>query len=414
MAADLVAYNDPFEGDFIDKAWQLAARVSKTSFVPDVFRNKPEEVLSAILSGREIGIGPMQSLQKINVIKGKPTQSSELMRALVQSHGHEIWTEDYTTTRVTLCGKRAGSENVNKVTWTMDDAKRAKLDGKDNWRQFPRAMLLARATGELCRLMFADVLGGISYTPEEIEDGLLEVVPVGEVGNGTAPDEEKPKAITRKAAPAKRTTAAKQAAAKTSAEPPLPPLPGEEGDEIPTPPTREPSSPGESDEVRTKRAQMIAMKCNEAGLDDDGRHHLISAVTNGVKDSAKTVDANEGADVLAALVEIRAGRKALQQDSSEGNWWLVDVEDATDDEPTVVESDIADAANWSGDQWRQYLAVKGVTRDELLAEAARLCEENPDEFGAPPVNATALAGRESLCSLLVGFVGDHADPTREF
>src|SRR4051812_6140868 len=93
MGAEIALYNDPFEGDFIEKAWGLASRVSKTSFVPDVFRNKPEEVLSAILSGREIGIGPMQSLQKINVIKGKPTQSAELMRALVQSKGHEIWTE---------------------------------------------------------------------------------------------------------------------------------------------------------------------------------------------------------------------------------------------------------------------------------------------------------------------------------
>jgi hypothetical protein len=414
MGAEIALYNDPFEGDFIEKAWGLASRVSKTSFVPDVFRNKPEEVLSAILSGREIGIGPMQSLQKINVIKGKPTQSAELMRALVQSKGHEIWTEDYNTTRVILCGKRAGSENVNKVTWTMDDAKRAKLDGKDNWRLYPRAMLLARATGELCRLMFADVLGGISYTPEEIEDGLLEAMPVAELVAAAEGDTGQPKAITRKAAPAKKTAAKRTATQVALGTAPLPPLPGEEDEGPPVPPTPESSSPAD-DEVVKQRAQMIAMRCAEAGLDDDGRHRLISAVTNGVKDSARTVDASEGADVLAALVEIRAGRKALQQDGNEGGWWLVDVEDSTDDEATLfVEPDVGDAAAWSQERWREYLAIKGVTRTELLREANRLCLEAPADLGDPPPTVGDLAGRESLCALLVGFVEDHADPEREF
>lgn len=411
MGTDVALYNDPFEGDFIDKAWQLASRVSKTSFVPDVFRNKPEEVLSAILAGREIGVGPMQALQKINVIKGKPTQSAELMRALVQSKGHEIWTEDYTTTRVTLCGKRAGSENVNKVTWTMDDAKRAKLDAKDNWRQFPRAMLLARATGELCRLMFADALGGISYTPEEIEDGLFEVVPIGEVGNGTAPDEEKPKAITRKAAPAKRSAPAKTATPPPTTAPPLPPLPGEEDKEAPTtPPTSEASSP---DAEAKQRATMIAMKCNEAGLDAEGRHNLVSAVTNGVKNSAKTVDAEEGALVLAAARDIAAGRKQLVE--SDGGWKLIEVEDGTDDqEQLALDADVTAAHEWDQQTWRQYLATKGVSRVEVLREADRLCREDPDGYGDPPGNVGEMAGRVTLCAAIVGWVEDHADPGREF
>jgi hypothetical protein len=70
----------------------------------------------------------------------------------------------------TVYGKRSDTGEELEVSWTMEDAARAKLGGKDVWKQYPRAMLLARATSELARALFADVLGGMRYTPEELGD----------------------------------------------------------------------------------------------------------------------------------------------------------------------------------------------------------------------------------------------------
>lgn len=148
-------------------AWKTAQRVCQTEFVPQSYRGRPDAVFAAILYGRELGMGPMSSLQQINVIKGKPSLSPEAMRARVFADGHRIETAEYADDRVVLVGTRTNGATAT-VTWTLDDARRAGLGTGDNWKKYPRAMLLARATSELCRLLFPDVISGASYTPEEL------------------------------------------------------------------------------------------------------------------------------------------------------------------------------------------------------------------------------------------------------
>jgi hypothetical protein len=125
-----------------------------------------------MLYGRELGLGPMQSLNMIQSIKGRVGLKPEAMRALVRSQGHQIWVKAQSNDSITMCGHRKEDpqEVVVEVTWSMDDAKRAQLSGAGNWQKYPRAMLTARCTAELCRLHFADVIGGLSYTPEELAE----------------------------------------------------------------------------------------------------------------------------------------------------------------------------------------------------------------------------------------------------
>lgn len=165
-------------GESIVVFGNLASQIAKTDFVPQEFRGRPEAVLACMMYGQELGLGPMQSLNLTQSIKGRVGLKPEGMRALVLAAGHHLWTDEFTDSRVVLCGQRAGLDKVESVDWTLERAKQAGLGTGDNWKKYPRAMLLARATSELCRLLFADVVGGLSYTPDELEEfDVVDAVP---------------------------------------------------------------------------------------------------------------------------------------------------------------------------------------------------------------------------------------------
>ena len=115
-------------------AADLAKSIAGTEFVPASLRQNPAAIAACILYGDEVGLGPMQALAKIAVIDGRPSLSSEAMRSLILAAGHDLWIEEATVSKATIAGKRHDSEQTSRVTWTMDDARRAGLQGKRNWR----------------------------------------------------------------------------------------------------------------------------------------------------------------------------------------------------------------------------------------------------------------------------------------
>lgn len=147
---------------------QQASMIARSGLAPKAV-STPEKVLVIAMKGRELSIPPMQALSQIHIVEGKPTLSSELMVALVRRAGHKVRIIESNAERCTVEGVRADDPDFpQQITWTMDDAKRAGVAGKTNWKNYPTAMLLARAISALCRFLFADVLMGASYTPEEL------------------------------------------------------------------------------------------------------------------------------------------------------------------------------------------------------------------------------------------------------
>lgn len=151
----------------------LADLVAATLVVPRNLRGKPNEVIAIALYGRELGLSPMRSLAEIHVIEGTLSLSSLAMRALVFARGHLIVTEEWTDQRCVLAGYRRGvAEPLARVTYTLADAQRAGLHQRPPWRQHPRSMLYARATSELCKAVFPDVVGGLQLADDAVGEEL--------------------------------------------------------------------------------------------------------------------------------------------------------------------------------------------------------------------------------------------------
>lgn len=422
-------------------AWALAQRIASTEFVPDSYRGKPETVLAAFLTAHELGVGPMQALQKIHVVKGRPALAAELMRALVFQHGHELWIEEQTSTRVVVAGKRKGSDRETRVAWTMDDAARAKLTGKDNWQHYPAAMLLARATAALCRAIFPDVLAGLSYTIEELEDGDViegDLVAPYEDDSPAARAAEPPRPRARARRPATRGA---EAPADTDA--PLaekvkreaPPLPGEEDaappvpgsddepvdaelvdDETPpvgegTPPVGEDDYEGPDETIEREGSgpsysgpQIVSMKANDFGLDRDEKILFVRHVIGRKIDSTSELTADEVTTVLELFADEPRCEEAWSAAVAAG---AITPEpepepEPAPEEPTRTRRPLAGPESWDSTRWREFLRERGVKVAELLSEGARLAREAESKA---PTKLDEIS-ESGLAAALVGFVED--------
>ena len=158
-----------------DDAFKFARMVSASEFAPKDFRGKPESCMLAIQHGSEVGLSPMQSLQSIAVINGRPTIWGDAALALVQSSPQCLYVREYTEgdgdSLTAVCEvQRRGYPQPTVAKFSVADAKKAGLWGKSGpWSQYSSRMLSLRARGFALRNAFADALRGL-ITAEEAQD----------------------------------------------------------------------------------------------------------------------------------------------------------------------------------------------------------------------------------------------------
>lgn len=154
----------------LDEVRSLSAQFAKSALLPADLRGKEADVFVTILAGQELGMPPMAALRGIHVVKGKPILSADSMVGVVLGRGIARYFRcvEESPMSVTYETLREGSPEPQRCTWTMEDAKRAGLDG-DNWRKYPRAMLKARCKAALARDVYPDVLAGCYEEHERAE-----------------------------------------------------------------------------------------------------------------------------------------------------------------------------------------------------------------------------------------------------
>lgn len=160
----------------VEQVFRLANAISKSGLAPSTMKD-PEKLVVAIMHGLEIGLPPMQAVQRIAVINGRPAIWGEALPALLWAKGFKI--EEGVADGVATCTViRPDGSRITR-TFTEAEAKKAGLMGKPGpWQQYPNRMLQMRARGYACRDGAADALSGL-YVAEELADApeLIDAAP---------------------------------------------------------------------------------------------------------------------------------------------------------------------------------------------------------------------------------------------
>jgi len=158
----------------LSEAMQFSDVLSKSIMVPREYQGKPANVLVAVQWGMELGLAPMQALQNIAVINGKPSIYGDALLAMVRADHRCLGVKEYLDGETAVClitrSHNNGDFEEIERKFSVDDAKRAGLWGKQGpWKQYPQRMLQMRARSLAIRDGFPDVIKGL-ISVEEAQD----------------------------------------------------------------------------------------------------------------------------------------------------------------------------------------------------------------------------------------------------
>lgn len=175
-----------FDGSMVENM-QMAEMLAHSDLVPQDYKNKPSNVIVAVQMGQEVGLKPMQALQGIAVINGRPciwgdaliglVRNSNLCEYVTETFDHEKMTATCVAKRFEEVEKittfsredaiRAGLWNDNKKVYSMRYKK--EVNNTSPWYKYPKRMLQMRARGFCLRDLFPDVLKGLANAEEQID-----------------------------------------------------------------------------------------------------------------------------------------------------------------------------------------------------------------------------------------------------
>jgi len=187
----------------MEQAIKVAEMLAKSSLVPKAYQGQPANVLVAMAYGESFGMQPLQAMQSVAVVNGMPGLYGDGLLAVCRSCSDWEWMQEAVDGETAICtAKRRGEPEVT-ATFSVQDAKRAQLWGKQGpWTQYPMRMLAMRARAFALRNLYADVLRGMG-SAEELQDIPAETPAVqvepARIDNAEQPQQTKAAAILTKA-----------------------------------------------------------------------------------------------------------------------------------------------------------------------------------------------------------------------
>lgn len=178
-----------FEPSNLGEAITLSERLASSSLVHEALQKKPNDMLVILMTGRELGFAPMQSVRAVTIIEGTPTLKAEAIVALVKKNPDCLRFQLVESTdKIAVYVAHRRGEDPTRMSFTIEQAKAAQLihqtrNGQpNNWMKWPAAMLRARCATHLARAVFPDVVLGIAEENESVERfGVAEAPPEVEV-----------------------------------------------------------------------------------------------------------------------------------------------------------------------------------------------------------------------------------------
>lgn len=145
---------------------ELGAVLVKSGFFADT--KEQAQAIVKVLAGRELGFGPIASMQGVYIVKGRVTLSANLVGAAIKRSGrYDYRVKELNNGRCLLHFFENGKP-IGESEFTLEDAKAAGLAQGDNYRKFARNMLFSRALTNGARWYCPDVFNGPIYTPDEL------------------------------------------------------------------------------------------------------------------------------------------------------------------------------------------------------------------------------------------------------
>lgn len=169
----------------LEEAMDMGRALAFTSLVPDTLRGKPNDVCLILLYGAELGLTPMQAIQGIYVVKGRPMLSAQTWITKINQHRHRLEFLETSRSLATVRITRGDNGTVHTLTFTIEEAAAAGLckiiDGKvmcrDSkggplpWEAWTATMLRNRAVTHLARFACPEVaFGNAGVHGEELDD----------------------------------------------------------------------------------------------------------------------------------------------------------------------------------------------------------------------------------------------------